>query len=49
MLERRLLSNLPWSMVALVVGIALFGLSAVYSATYTPTGPSSLSCGTWRR
>jgi len=29
-------------MVALVLGIALFGLSAVYSATYTPTGPSSL-------
>jgi len=42
MLERRLLTNVPWSMVALVLGIALFGLSAVYSATYTPTGPSSL-------
>jgi rod shape determining protein RodA len=42
MLERRLLTNLPWSMVALVLGIALFGLSAVYSATYASTGPSSL-------
>ena len=42
MLERRLLSNLPWGMVALVLGIALFGLSAVYSATYTASGPSSL-------
>jgi len=29
-------------MVALIIGIACFGLMAVYSATYTPTGPSSL-------
>jgi len=29
-------------MVALIIGIALIGLSAVYSATYTPSGPSSL-------
>ena len=42
MLERRLLSNVPWGMVALIIGIALIGLSAVYSATYTPSGPSSL-------
>jgi rod shape determining protein RodA len=42
MLERRLLSNLPWGMVALIMGIAFIGLSAVYSATYTPHGPSSL-------
>lgn len=42
MLERRLITNLPWGLVALVFGIALFGLSAVYSATYTPSGPSSL-------
>ena len=42
MLERRLLSNVPWGMVALIIGIAGFGLTAVYSATYTPTGPSSL-------
>ncbi len=42
MLERRLLSNLPWGLVALIMAIALIGLSAVYSATYTPAGPSSL-------
>lgn len=42
MLERRLLSNVPWGMVALIIGIALVGLSAVYSATYTAHGPSSL-------
>ncbi len=42
MLERRLLSNVPWGMVALILVIALFGLSAVYSATYTAAGPSSL-------
>jgi rod shape determining protein RodA len=29
-------------MVALIAGIAFFGLSAVYSATYTASGPSSL-------
>jgi rod shape determining protein RodA len=42
MLERRLLGNVPWGMVALIIGIALMGLTAVYSATYTATGPSSL-------
>lgn len=42
MLERRLLSNVPWGMVALILGIAGFGLTAVYSATYTSSGPSSL-------
>jgi rod shape determining protein RodA len=42
MLDRRLLTNLPWGLVALVVGIALFGLSAVYSATYSQSGPSAL-------
>jgi rod shape determining protein RodA len=42
MLERRLFSNVPWGMVGLVIGISLIGLSAVYSATYTPHGPSSL-------
>lgn len=42
MLERRLLGNLPWGMVALVLLIALFGLSAVYSATYTAKGSSPL-------
>ena len=42
MLDRRLLANLPWGLVVLVLGIALFGLSAVYSATYTPRGVSGL-------
>jgi len=42
MLERRLLSNVPWGMVALIIGIAMIGLTAVYSATYTAHGPSSL-------
>jgi rod shape determining protein RodA len=42
MLERRLLSNVPWGMVALIIGIAMVGLTAVYSATYTAHGPSSL-------
>src|SRR5512137_936652 len=42
MLERRLLSNVPWGMVALIISIALMGLTAVYSATYTSHGPSSL-------
>jgi rod shape determining protein RodA len=42
MLERRLLGNVPWGMVALIIAIALMGLSAVYSATYTASGPSSL-------
>lgn len=42
MLEKRLLSNVPWGMVAMVIGIAALGLSAVYSATYTQKGPSAL-------
>jgi len=42
MLDRRLLANLPWGLVALVLTIALFGLTAVYSATYTPKGVSGL-------
>ena len=42
MLERRLLGNVPWGMVALIIAIALVGLSAVYSTTYTEIGPSSL-------
>lgn len=40
--DRRLLTNIPWGLVGLAVVIALFGLSAVYSATYTARGPSSL-------
>ena len=42
MLERRLLGNVPWGMVALIVTIALIGLSAVYSTTYSDDGLSSL-------
>jgi rod shape determining protein RodA len=42
MLDRRLLANVPWGLVALVIGIALFGLLAVYSATYSQSGPSPL-------
>lgn len=42
MLERRLLSNVPWGMVALIITISLMGLTAVYSATYSASGPSSL-------
>ncbi len=42
MLDRRQFANLPWGMVALIFAIALIGLTTVYSATYTPKGPSSL-------
>lgn len=42
MQSRRWFDNLPWEMVALVFAIALIGLAAVYSATYTSRGPSSL-------
>ncbi len=33
---------MPWGMSALVLAIALIGLAAVYSATYTSRGPGSL-------
>ena len=42
MLSQRRFANLPWSTVALVFAIALIGLAAVYSATYTSRGPSPL-------
>jgi len=42
MLDQRRFANLPWGMVALIFVIALIGLATVYSATYTPKGPSSL-------
>jgi rod shape determining protein RodA len=42
MQSQRWFNNLPWGMVGLVLAIALFGLAAVYSATYTARGPSSL-------
>jgi len=42
MLDQRRFANLPWGMVALLFAIVLIGLTAVYSATYTAKGPSSL-------
>src|SRR5208283_1271149 len=42
MQNQRWFTNLPWGMVGLVLVIALFGLAAVYSATYTSRGPSPL-------
>ncbi len=42
MLDRRQFANLPWGLVALIVGIALFGVTTVYSATYTAKGVSPL-------
>jgi rod shape determining protein RodA len=42
MLDQRRFTNLPWGMIGLIFAIALIGLSAVYSATYTAKGPSSL-------
>ncbi len=42
MLDQRRFHNLPWGMVALIMAIACIGLMAVYSATYTTKGPSSL-------
>jgi rod shape determining protein RodA len=42
MLSRKWFTNLPWGMLALIFTIMLIGLAAVYSATYTSRGPSSL-------
>jgi rod shape determining protein RodA len=42
MLDRRQFANLHWGMIGLIFVIALIGLSAVYSATYTAKGPSPL-------
>jgi rod shape determining protein RodA len=42
MMGQRWFSNLPWGMGGLVFVIALIGLTAVYSATYTAKGPSPL-------
>jgi rod shape determining protein RodA len=39
---QRWFSNIPWGIVGIVAVIALIGLTAVYSATYTAKGPSSL-------
>src|SRR5512143_3312235 len=42
MLSQRRFDNLPWGMVFLVLTISFIGIAAVYSATYTSRGPSSL-------
>ncbi len=42
MLSQRWFTNLSWGMVSLIFGITFIGLAAVYSATYTSHGPSSL-------
>jgi len=39
---QRWFSNIPWGIVGIVAVIALIGLTAVYSATYTAKGPSTL-------
>ena len=39
---QRWFSNMPWGMVGLILVISLIGLSAVYSASYTSSGPSML-------
>src|SRR5512146_2228930 len=42
MFNKERFTKLPWGMICLVFGIALIGLTAVYSATYTSRGPSPL-------
>lgn len=42
MLSQRWFTNLSWGMVCVIFGITFVGLAAVYSATYTSSGPSSL-------
>ncbi len=42
MSDQRWFTNIPWGIVGIVAVIALIGLTAVYSATYTSRGPSSL-------
>jgi rod shape determining protein RodA len=42
MLSRKWFANLPWGMIGLICAIACIGLAAVYSATYTSRGPSTL-------
>src|SRR5512147_1416445 len=42
MFNKQWFTKLPWGMISLVFGIALIGLAAVYSATYTARGPSPL-------
>jgi len=40
--SQRWFTNLPWSMITLICCIAGIGIAAVYSATYTSHGPSTL-------
>jgi rod shape determining protein RodA len=42
MLTQRRFDNLPWALIGIIAAISLVGLAAVYSATYTARGPSSL-------
>ncbi len=42
MSDQRWFTNIPWGIVGIVAVIALVGLTAVYSATYTAKGPSTL-------
>ena len=42
MLTQRRIDNVPWALVGIIAAISLIGLAAVYSATYTAKGPSSL-------
>ncbi len=42
MFRSRWFSNLPWALLAVTAAITVFGLVAVYSATYTAQGPSPL-------
>ena len=42
MFTERWFAKLPWGMVGIILSIAAIGLAAVYSATYTSRGPSSL-------
>lgn len=42
MQDRKWLHNFPWGIASLLFVLALIGLAAVYSATYTARGPSSL-------
>src|SRR3989304_4816149 len=42
MSDQKWFTNMPWGIVGIVAVIALIGLTAVYSATYTAKGPSTL-------
>ncbi len=42
MFSEKWFAKLPWGMVGIILAITAFGLAAVYSATYTPRGPSPL-------